>query len=343
MKTPTPIFDFDGPSKADDVAPFVTMALAGVHRIYPNQMALRLQGPEDLVAPPVRTPAFYGCFDWHSAVHSHWVLARAARLFPDAPFAAASREALRQSLTPAHIETECAHLEGRPSFERPYGLAWLLLLHHELGHDPTTQGHAQTLRPLVQMARNHLATWLPKLSHPTRSGTHAQTAFAMGLLLTWAQGQDVTFADLLAERAHAFFGRDHNYPWHLEPSGEDFLSPSLGAATLMARVLSREDFREWWHRVAPQDGSLDLAPVIARDKEDGRLVHLDGLNLSRAWMLAELAHALGETPDGLPLKRLASAHALAGLQGARTPHYAGSHWLGTFALYLQTGAYRTDG
>lgn len=322
---------------------FAALALECVHREYPNKIAHVMQGADDVGEPHVLTPAFYGCFDWHSAVHGHWLLARLARTFPDAPFAADARKALARSLTEEHIAAECAYLEaeGRASFERPYGLAWLLQLDAELRawSDDDAREWSAALRPLADVARARLVAWFPKLSHPIRTGEHSQTAFAMGLMLDWArQVGDVPFEQLLVARAQDFYGHDRGWPLAFEPGGQDFLSPGLAEADLMRRVLTRVDFAEWLGAFLPDvTGAFELRPAVVTDKSDGKLAHLDGLNLSRAWMLEGVAHALGaHDPRTAAIARVAAAHREAGLAAVTGEHYEGGHWLGSFAVYLVT-------
>lgn len=329
-----------------DAERFAAMALACVHREYPSKLAHVLAGPDDVASPRALTPAFYGCFDWHSAVHGHWLLARLARRLPEAPLAAKAREALAQSLTPEAIAGEVRYLErdDRTGFERPYGLAWLLQLAAELRawDDPRARAWAETLAPLERLAAERLRTWIPRLSHPIRSGEHSQTAFAMGLLLDWARetGDGALAAELEAEvrRLHA---GDHGCALHLEPSGHDFLSPCLGAADLVRRVLPPAELARWLDRALPQvpaDGSAAWLPVAgATDRTDGKLVHLDGLSLSRAWMLDGIEHGLPEgDPRRAALRAAARRHAEAGLAAVSDEHYEGGHWLASFAVYLVT-------
>jgi len=299
---------------------FVEMALGCVHREYPNHVSLRLSRDEDAKPPRRLTPVFYGCFDWHSAVHGHWVLARGSQ--HDAPYAARCREKLERSLRPEAVAVEVEYVRRRPGFERPYGLAWLLALQASLEGEL-----AEILRPLADVAVRHLSAWLPKLTHPVRSGTHSQTAFGMGLALDYARAAgDEDFASLLEQRARDFYGADRDYPLHLEPSGEDFLSPSLGAADLMSRVLSPEELRVWLARTMPE---VALSPVSVSDPSDGRLAHLDGLNLSRAWMLERVGRAVGDDR----LRELAREHGEHAMRAIDGGHYMGTHWLGTFAVY----------
>jgi hypothetical protein len=331
---------------------FAGLALDCVHLEYPNKISHLLNSDADAVTPRKLTPAFYGCYDWHSAVHTHWLLARLVRIFPQASFASSARKALEQSLTAANIAGEVAYLkgEGRISFERPYGLAWLLRLCLELHewskHESWARELAANLQPLEVEAKDRLSTWLPRLPYPVRSGEHSQTAFALGLMIDYATDQnDRDFLELLRDRAIHFYGKDEACPLAYEPSGEDFFSPSLAEADLMRRVLSVEEFSNWLTRFLPQlpsDGRSDwLQPVKSPDPSDPKFSHLDGLNLSRAWMLEGIASAL---PSGDPrtpaLLACAAAHAKAGLGAVSGEHYVGSHWLGSFAVYLLTN--KTD-
>src|SRR5262245_42683259 len=212
------------PLDAAQAERFARLALACVHQEYPNKIAHVLDGDPDVRPPRELTPAFFGCFDWHSSVHGHWLLARLARLQPRAPFAAAAREALGRSLPPAHIAAERVYLEGkgRASFERPYGLAWLLQLAAELREwpDPDARAWLQALAPLEQAAADRIAAWLPKLAYPIRVGEHSQTAFAFGLLLDWARAGQTAMAQLVGERSRAYYEKDRACPLAYEPSGE---------------------------------------------------------------------------------------------------------------------------
>jgi hypothetical protein len=317
------------------------LALGCVHREYPNHPLTLLTGDADVRPPREHTPAFFGCFDWHSAVHGHWTLVRLVRLFPDEPWSEEARAALRRSLTAGNLAAEARHMSkpGREGFERPYGLAWLLQLAAELREWDDGGEFAGAIAPLERLCRDRLADWLPKLTHPIRSGEHGQTAFATGLALDWAAvAGDAAFGELLRERANAFYGRDEDLPLRFEPSGHDFLSPALAEADLMRRVLPREAFAAWLSKALPALGEGTLAPVASSDRADGKLAHLDGLNLSRSWMLDGIAVALDDgDPQKEVLARLADAHADAGLAAVTGEHYAGGHWLGTFATYLTTG------
>ncbi|HEX9944873.1 MAG TPA: DUF2891 domain-containing protein [Thermoanaerobaculia bacterium] len=326
---------------------FANLALACVHKEYPNKIAHVLNGDADVKPPRELTPAFYGCYDWHSAVHGHWLLARLARQFPEAPFAARARTALDRSLTAENLAAEVRYLEGagRATFERPYGLAWLLQLAAELHEwdDPQAKRWAAVLDPLARAAAERIRTWAPKLTHPIRIGEHNQTAFGFGLILDWArQAGDRETAALLESRIRDLYLKDRDCPLGYEPSGEDFLSPCLGEADLVRRVLPPEAYAKWLSTFLPdlpRNGRGDwLAPGVVTDPTDPKLAHLDGLNLSRAWMLEGIAAGLPANDPRLPaLRAAAAAHRASGLASVTGEHYEGGHWLGSFATYLVTG------
>ena len=341
---------------------FAKLALACVHKEYPNKISHVLNSDADVAPPHKLTPAFCGCYDWHSSVHGHWLLVRLVQTFPDASFAGAAREALKQSLTADNLKQEAAYLRGvgRASFERPYGLAWLLQLCAELREwdDPQAREMSANLRPLEEAAVERLKTWLPKLSHPVRIGEHDQTAFGLGLMLDYARTVgDESFAKLVNDSARKFFLTDKNCPLAYEPSGEDFLSPCLGEADVMRRVLSQKEFASWLKEFLPQipttpaPASAELRrgmqgeartrewlPVThSPDPSDPKLAHLDGLNLSRAWMLEGIISALpADDPRRFHLSAAAEEHRRAGLAAVTGEHYEGGHWLGSFAVYLTT-------
>jgi hypothetical protein len=325
---------------------FAKLALACVHKEYPNKISHVLNSDADVASPQKLTPSFYGCYDWHSSVHGHWLLVRLLRTFPDASFAKAARDALTESLTVEHLKAEAAYVrgEGRASFERPYGLAWLLQLCAELREwdDPQAREMLANLKPLEDAAVDRLSVWLPKLANPVRIGEHNQTAFALGLVLDYAHGKnDEQLAKLAADSARKFYSSDKDCPLSYEPSGEDFLSPCLGEADAMRRVLSQSEFAKWLTQFLPQiptTTTADWLPVaISPDPSDPKLAHLDGLNLSRAWMLEGILSALSaDDPRRSALRSAAEAHRRAGLAAVTGEHYEGGHWLGSFAVYLST-------
>ena len=325
---------------------FAKLALACVEKQYPNKISHVLNSDADVAPPRKLTPAFYGCYDWHSSVHAHWLLVRLLRTFPDALFAVQARDALRKSLTTENLKQEAAYLrgEGRASFERPYGLAWLLQLCAELREwdDDQSREMSANLRPLEEAAIERLKTWLPKLSHPVRIGEHDQTAFGLGLMLDYSRStKNDSFARLVEDSARKFFLADRDCPLSYEPSGEDFLSPCLGEADVMRRVLPQTEFAKWLDDFMPHvptTGNGDwLKPVVSPDPSDPKLAHLDGLNLSRAWMLEGILSALPRDDQRIAaLQAAADAHRRAGLAAVTGAHYEGGHWLGSFAVYLTT-------
>lgn len=325
---------------------FAMLALDCVHREYPNKISHVLEGDDDARAPRALYPAFYGCYDWHSSVHGHWLLARIARTDPDTPLRDPIMAALGRSLTAGHIAGEVAYLtaEGRASFERPYGIAWFMQLVSELDEsdEPMMREWRENLRPLESAIIANVMDWLPKLAYPIRSGTHNQSAFAFGLMLDYArQVENEALADMIIAKSLEFHEGDVDCPLGYEPSGEDFLSPCLMEADLMRRVLPSDRFAEWLSAFLPQiprDGTADwLEPGIVLDPEDGKLVHLDGVNLSRGWALEGIASALPDSDARIAaLRASADLHRKTGLAAVSDENYEGSHWLGSFATYLIT-------
>lgn len=320
------------------------MALAGLHREYPNQVALVLSSGADARPPRELTPAFFGCYDWHSAVHSHWCLVRLARCFPEASWAGAAIGAVSESLTKSNLSAELSYLSGsgREGFERPYGLAWLLQLSAELleWDDSTANAWNRNLAPLVELAISRMSRWLDRLQFPIRSGEHSQSAFAMGLSLDYASASsDGEFAALIERRALDFHFDDVDGPLYYEPSGHDFLSPCLAEADLMRRVLAENEFSSWLRSFLPVLQVTDdfLDPIDTPDCSDGKIAHLVGLNLSRAWMLDGIGNGLADDDRRrTALLKAASQHRHAGLSAIAADNYALSHWIGSFAVYLTT-------
>lgn len=351
-----PLIVLLGPGPADPAAReslepaaaehFAQLALDCIHQEYPNKIAHVMSSDADARPPRELTPVFYGCFDWHSAVHGHWLLVRLCRMNPQAPFVPRARAALAASFTSERVAQEVAYLEepGRATFERPYGLAWLLQLSAELHEwdDPQAREWAAALEPLERIAARRFREWLPKLSHPVRTGEHSQTAFALGLVYDWARARgDREMLALVSRRARDYYLNDRGANLAFEPDGQAFLSPTLAEADLMRRILPPAEFAAWLGAFLPElplDGSGDwLTPAVVTDRADGHLVHLDGLNLSRAWMLEGVAAGL---PPGDPriagLLAAARTHRRAGLAAVTGEHYEGGHWLGSFATYLVT-------
>lgn len=321
---------------------FADMALDAIGREYPNKIAHTLASDADARPPRELTPAFFGAFDWHSAVHGHWSLVRLMRCFPGAEFETRARARLGVALSPERLAAELAYLEGegRSGFEVPYGMGWLLTLDAELARsrEPDAAEWRENLEPLARLAAERMVRYAEALPRPVRTGEHAQTAFGLTLYLDWALA---TGADggRVAKRVLELYRDDHDAPLHFEPSGYDFLSPSLSEADLMRRVLEPGAYAEWLTRFMPGPPRFEsaLTPVSCPDPTDGKLAHLDGLNLSRAWMLEGMRDGLPEAdPRREPLGRAALAHRRKGLAAVTGEHYAGSHWQGTFAVYLAT-------
>ncbi len=323
---------------------FAQLAFDCIHREYPNKISHVLSSDQHVKPPRELTPMFYGCFDWHSAVHGHWLLVRILKLSDSQLQRDRIREKLSLSFTQANTAAELAYYNepGRASFERPYGIAWFLQLVAELHESkaPDLIRFRQTLAPLENAIVNKVSQWLPKLAYPIRLGTHNQSAFAFGLMLDYARTVgNKELEQQLVERSLHFHNDDISCPIGYEPSGEDFLSPCLMEADLMRRVLDKEAFASWLETFLPdlpRDGSTDwLTPGVVKDATDGKLVHLDGVNLSRAWALQGIASALNDTDSRkASLLETAKIHEETGVAAVSDAHYAGSHWLASFALYL---------
>lgn len=323
---------------------FARLALKGIRKEYPNKPAEVLAGEGDVKPPREIHPAFYGSYDWHSSVHGHWMLVRLLRTFPELPETKEIRAALRENLTAKNLAAELATF-NRPhmqSWERPYGWAWLLRLAQELHDWDDADGKewAKNVRPLADAVAARYVGYFPKQTYPIRSGVHSSTAFGLAFALDYAQAMgDGKLRDLVIERAKSYYGKDKDIPARWEPDGADFFSPSLMEADLMRRVLPAAEFREWFAAFLPglakgEPKSL-LEPATVTDRTDPQIVHLDGLNLSRAWCMRGIASALAkDDPARRALLESAGRHARAGLAHVASGDYAGEHWLASFAVYL---------
>jgi hypothetical protein len=323
---------------AETAERFAAIALGHVEREYPGKLDHVLEGPGDAKGPRALHPIFHGSFDWHSCVHGYWLLVRLLTLFPHAGLAGPVRELLQRRLTLDAAAGELAYVQ-RPSssvFERPYGWAWLLMLQAELvrSDDSAARVGAQALKPLAEELASRLVGYLGKLTHPVRAGTHANSAFALSLAADYAEAcADAALREALRTRARDWFAADADcQAW--EPSGEDFLSPALMEAECMRRMLSGEAFADWFARFLPQlergqPKSL-LTPAEVSDRADGKIAHLDGLNLSRAWCLRRLARAVRDERRQVLLDA-ADRHLRASLPAVEGD-YMGEHWLASFAL-----------
>jgi len=318
---------------------FATTALGHVTREYPNHVMHVLSGPQDARTPRDMHPIFFGSFDWHSCVHSWWTLFTLYRLYPDMAEAAGISATANGLFTPEGVAGELAYL-ARPEargFERPYGWAWLLMLTAELARHDTEQGRRwfAALRPLAEVFADRFKTFLPLADYPVRVGTHYNTAFALRLTLDYADAHDAELASACRQSALRWHEKDQDcQAW--EPSQDEFLSPALMEAELMRRVLPKEDFQTWFEaflpRLADGEPATLLSPARVSDRSDGKIAHLDGLNLSRGWCWRALGAAL---PAGHALRPVATRAAADHLRVALahvTGDYMGEHWLASFAL-----------
>jgi hypothetical protein len=328
----------------ENASHFAALALKCVGKEFPNKPDHVINDFKDVLSPRSMHPAFYGCFDWHSSVHGHWMLVRLLRTFPSLREAREIRRALDANLSADSITVEVAYLNqpGRQSFERTYGWAWLLKLAEELRdwQDVDGQRWSKNLQPLADALVARYLSFLPKQTYPIRTGVHPNTAFGLAFALDYARAiGDEKFKSLLEERSRTYFAADKNYPGGWEPGGEDFFSPAFMEAELMRRVLKPAAFTRWFHQFLPEleRGKPKglLAPATVSDRSDPKLVHLDGLNLSRAWCMRGIAAAL---PSGDParkvLARAAQSHADDALLHVASGSYEGEHWLASFAVYM---------
>ena len=319
---------------------WAALALANVARQYPYKLDQLLNGEGDAAAPRTIHPAFWGSYDWHSCVHMHWTMTRLLRRFPDHRLATETQRHLALRLTQAGIDGELRALArpGHSSFERPYGWGWVLKLAAELsvlaGERPDVAAAARAVRPLADAVADRLLAYLPRLDYPVRVGTHGNTAFALVFALDYAEAvEHRALRGMIGRSAERWFGRDRRYPANYEPGGEDFLSPGLVEAVLLLRAVDSCSFADWWAQFEPDPAALVtwLTPARVSDPGDPRVVHLHGLNLSRAWCWRRL---LPELPPPLvePVRRAIDDHLAASLAAAADGEYVGTHWLASFAL-----------
>jgi hypothetical protein len=347
--------EHDGDKLSPEVAGgLAQLALGCIEREFPNKPDHVLNDSSELWSPKDMHPAFYGCFDWHSSVHGHWMLVRLLKTVPSLPHQQEIRNALNRNLSGANILAEVEYLgqANRKSFERTYGWAWLLKLAEELENwdDPDGRRWSENIHPLADAIAQRYIDFLPKQNYPIRTGVHPNTAFGLAFAYDYATsriagsknpGLRRKLQEVVEERARYYYNGDRAAPAGWEPGGEDFFSPVLMEADLMRRILPEADFQRWFHDFLPglESGAGEnlLAPAVVIDRTDPKLVHLDGLNLSRAWCLKGIVSAL---PDNDPavnvLSESARVHALAGLSQVASGNYEGEHWLASFAVYLLT-------
>lgn len=323
---------------------FAALALKCVAREFPNKPEHVVNNASDVQSPKALHPAFYGCYDWHSSVHGHWMLIRLLKTFPNLPESAQVRSALNANLTAENIRAEVAYMKqpNRQSFERTYGWAWALKLSEELHNWNDADGRrwSENLKPLAELLSTAYRNFLPKQTYPIRTGVHPNTAFGLAFALDYAKTTgDRELESVLNERSRTYYAKDTNYPGAWEPGGEDFFSAALMEADLMRRVMKPAEFAAWFRRflpgVAKGSPAALLQPAIVTDRSDPKLVHLDGLNLSRAWCMRSIARALpANDPARKVLSESADKHAAAALAHVASGDYAGEHWLASFAVFL---------
>jgi Protein of unknown function (DUF2891) len=325
---------------------FAQITLKCVQKQYPNSPGYVLNTAADVVAPEKAHPSFFGCYDWHSSVHGHWMLARLLRLFPALPEVTQIKKALGGNLSAANVKIEAAYFQkpGTQAFERMYGWAWTLKLAEELHVSSSAEAKQweQNLQPLTDVIMQKYIDFLPKQTYSIRTGLHPNTAFGLAFALDYANTTgNAKLKEILVSRSNDYFSGDTDYPAKLEPNGSDFLSPTLIEADLMRRVLAPDKFADWFHKYLPALGKGEpknlLEIAVVTDRSDPQLGHLDGLNLSRAWCMRHVAAAL---PAGDParavLETAGHTHAVDALNHVATGHYEGEHWLASFAVYLLT-------
>jgi hypothetical protein len=328
------------------VSAFARLALSGMDTEFPNKPSNVMATQADVRSPKEMHPAFYGCFDWHSSVHGHWMLARLLRQYPECSAGPEIRAALAKHLTPENLEAEAEYFRQphNKSFERMYGWAWYFRLAAELDAWPDTEAQQwrRSLLPLEELLVQRVMEYLPKLQFPIRTGVHPNTAFALAQILDYAeQTKQGELAELVQQRSKDYFLKDLDYPTRFEPSGEDFFSPAWNEVDLMRRVLDPDSFSAWLTDFLPglskDESGLLLVPVEVSDVTDGKIVHLAGLDLNRAWCLSGISGVL--PPQDPRLNRLrtsADEHLSKGLEYVFSGHYEGEHWLATFAVYTLT-------
>ncbi len=320
------------------------LPLKGLQQEYPNKLEHVMNGAEEVRSPSELHPVFYGSYDWHSSVHGHWMLVRILKRHPNLPESSKIRKILNAHFTPEKVAAEVAYLqqENRKSFERPYGWGWLLKLAEELHDwdDPDGKRWSTNLQPLADEISERYLNFFPKQTYPIRSGVHSNTALGLTFGLDYArQVGDQELEEMIVSRSRSYFLKDKDYPAAWEPGGDHFLSPALTEADLMRRVLPQAEFAQWLHGFLPglaeEQPAAILEPAEVSDRSDPKIVHLDGLNLSRAWAMRGIVLALpADDPVRGVLQKSASSHTRASLPHVTSGDYAGEHWLASFAVYL---------
>lgn len=317
----------------------VELPFGCIQKEFPYKAGLTIADSDDLQLPRVHHPSFYGCFDWHSAVHGHWSIVYLLSEFPELADADILKQMLVENLQAANIKQELAYFslnEYTKSFERTYGWAWLLKLTEELDRwdDPVSDNLLSAIKPLADHIAQAYIDYLPKLAFPIRVGEHSNTAFGLSFAYDYAQHfKHTQLSNVIETKARSFYTKDQSCPVSWEPSGYDFLSPCLEEVDIMRKILPASEFKSWLNSFMPGlvNGSLQLTPAHVLDRSDGKLVHLSGLNFSRAWCLYPLVEFLPNHKDWII--GLADDHVNASRSDIFEDHYSGGHWLGTFILY----------
>lgn len=327
---------------AADAKQLVKLPIKCIDIEYPNKLNQVIGSEVDLRSPKELHPAFYGCFDWHSSVHGHWSLVRLLKEQPNLKEKQRILDGLKAHLSKANIAIEIAYFKDSLSqgFERMYGWAWLLKLSDELEtwDEPKAKQLKENIRPLAKVIVKNCEAFLPKLHYPIRVGTHTNTAFAMSMIYDYAETtNNKSLQKLIKDRAIDFYGSDVNCPLTWEPSGADFLSPCFEEANLMRRIYSKAKFKTWLAKFLPEleSKTFKLVPAVVSDRTDGHLVHLDGLNFSRAWCLYGIAKMLPKEYGHLV--KVGNAHIEYSFDNLVGDSYEGGHWLASFALLALAG------
>ncbi len=313
-----------------------SLPLKCIQQEYPNKLGQVLNNDSEVKSPKNLHPAFYGCFDWHSSVHGHWLMIRLLKEFPNLKNRVAIRQKLNQQLTKENILQEVNFFKTKfnDSFERTYGWAWILKLHQELltWDDKEAKKWAENISPLAALVTEKYISFLPKLNYPIRTGEHINTAFGLSMAYDYSiQIKNNAFKLAIQNRAKDFYFTDKNYPLNYEPSGYDFLSPAMEEVDLMRKILPKSEFILWFEKFLPEMCQSDFKWEVGKvsDRSDGKLVHLDGLNFSRAWCLYGLAKYDTRYKH---LLKIADQHLAFSLPSIIDGDYMGEHWLATFAL-----------
>ncbi|MFJ3046277.1 DUF2891 domain-containing protein [Herbaspirillum chlorophenolicum] len=324
---------------------FAHMPLAYLRHEYPNHIMHLLNDEQDVLSPRALHPVFYGCYDWHSAVHGYWLLLRCIRRYPELPALADIGAIFDEHFTPELMERETDYFRApnRTSFERPYGFGWILALDQKLAqsqHPNAPQWHA-SMKPLTTEIRSRLLGYLSRLSYPIRVGTHYNTAFALALSLDYARHtQDGELETAIVAASLRYYGHDTDYPAHYEPGGDEYISGGLTEALLMTKVLPAGSFQSWFDNYLPRIAEVTqiMQPATVSDRTDPKIAHLDGLNLSRAWCMKHiLRHLHADHPARAAIGAAIDRHIAASIDHVVGSHYSGGHWLASFALLALEG------